>query len=59
MSRIEIKNGYKWLVEGRLGFEIFHQLEKVEDEEPKIIEEKPKKKKKNKNVENENDTLAS
>lgn len=48
MSRIEIKNGYKWLVEGRPGFEIFHQLEKVEDEKPVIVEEKPKKKKKKK-----------
>lgn len=64
MSRIEIKNGYKYLVTGDKGFETWFRLINepivTEEEKPIVTEkEKPKKKKKIKNVENENDTLAS
>ena len=62
MSRIEVKNGYKYLVTGDKGFETWFRLinEPVVEEKPIVTEEKkPKKKKKIKNDENENDTLAS
>lgn len=45
MSRIEIKNGYKYLVTGDKRFETYYQLEKVEDEKKEIVENIPKKKK--------------
>ena len=58
MSRIEIKNGYKYLVTGDKGFETWFRLinEPVVEEKPVVTEEeKPKKKKKKEeNIEKEN-----
>ena len=48
MERIEKKNGYVYLVEGRKGFETYYNLGKDPD-----YWEKPKKKKKNKKPEDE------